>query len=151
MKNDGTIKIHATCVSRDGVGILIRGLSGMGKSDLALRLISDGAQLVADDQVVLQPLKDNIIAKSPPILTGLLEVRGVGIIRMRAQTSAPIQLIVDLTELAKVERLPSATITDLGGIKLQKIDLCGFEASAVAKVWIALDLALSRTECINDQ
>ena len=45
--------VHGTCVELFGLGVLLRGPSGCGKSDLALRLIDDGARLVADDQVVL--------------------------------------------------------------------------------------------------
>lgn len=144
MKNNTRKQVHASCVSQDGAGILIRGLSGTGKSDLALRLIKDGAQLVADDQVFLQVQNGRIFACAPEPLYGLLEVRGIGIIRMLPQVSAPIRLVVDLTQNDEIERLPTTKTTNLRGVIFPKINLWAFETSAVAKVRIALDLALSR-------
>ncbi|MBM3488544.1 MAG: hypothetical protein FJX67_18250, partial [Alphaproteobacteria bacterium] len=50
----GPLRLHATCIAVDGIGVLVRGASGAGKSDLALRLIDAGARLVADDQVLVE-------------------------------------------------------------------------------------------------
>ena len=58
--------IHASCVALDGTGLMLRGPSGAGKSDLALRLIDDGARLVADDQVCLERSGEQLIASPPP-------------------------------------------------------------------------------------
>ena len=57
--------VHATCVALDGAGVLLRGPSGSGKSDLALRLIDGGARLVADDQVALSAEAGRLVARAP--------------------------------------------------------------------------------------
>ena len=145
-----TIQIHATCVSQGNAGVLIRGPSGAGKSDLALRLIESGANLIADDQVTLQVSDGRVVALASTCLPGVLEVRGVGILRMQSQTSAPIRLVVDLTRRNNVTRLPPKLKTRLAEIYIPKIDLWAFEASAVTKVRLALDLALSRIVPKND-
>ena len=150
MTETKTIQLHATCISHGNAGVLIRGSSGAGKSDLALRLIESGAKLVADDQVTLHVSDGGVVALSPACLPGLLEVRGVGILRMPSQDSSPIRLVVDLTRRNKVTRLPSKLQTRLAGIYIPKIDLWAFETSAVTKVRLALDLALSRIVPRND-
>ena len=71
--------IHGTSVSIYGVGILIIGKSGSGKSDLAMRLCFKGANLIADDQVCLEKHENQILMSCPDSLSGLLEVRGLGI------------------------------------------------------------------------
>ena len=93
-------RLHASCVSRSGNAILLVGPSGSGKSDLALRLLSRGFELVADDQVYVQ----DGIASCPAALAGLLEVRGIGIVRLPHRPSARLAMIVDLTSTA--DRLP---------------------------------------------
>jgi len=73
------LRIHGTCVALSGLGVLLRGPSGSGKSDLALRLIDGGAKLVADDQVELAlDAAGRVMARAPATLSGLLEVRGIG-------------------------------------------------------------------------
>src|ERR1700709_2175376 len=59
------IRVHGTCIALDGEGVLLRGPSGSGKSDLALRLIDGGALLVADDQTELRRRGDAVIASAP--------------------------------------------------------------------------------------
>ena len=84
--------IHASCVARDGAGVLLLGPPGSGKSDLALRLISRGFLLVGDDQVTIQ--RDTV--RPAAALAGLLEVRGLGIVRMPFAAEAKLVLMVDL-------------------------------------------------------
>ena len=141
---DQSTQVHGTCISQDGAGILIRGASGAGKSDLALRLISHGAYLVADDQVILYPHKKQIIARAPKNLFGLMEVRGIGVLHLPSNASTPLHLLVDLVEHENIERIPESTFVKLLGINIKRIDLWAFEASAPAKVNLALDLALNR-------
>lgn len=71
-----TEKIHATCVEVEGLGVLLRGPAGSGKSDLALRLIDDGARLIADDYTDLTIEEGRIIARAPDTIQDLMEVRG---------------------------------------------------------------------------
>ena len=136
--------LHATCVALDGRGVLLRGPSGSGKSDLALRLIDEGALLVADDQtevrreVGLEGLPGRLLAQAPETIAGRLEVRGLGIVAQPALATAPVALVVDLVRAAEVERLPEDRVELLLGEEVPAIALDPFAASAVAKVRLAL-------------
>ena len=92
---------HASCVAalrhHGGVaGVLIRGPSGAGKSSLALRMIALGARLVADDCVRLTAREGRLWAHAPERLRGLVEARGLGLMRLQAEPEAPIAYVVDL-------------------------------------------------------
>jgi serine kinase of HPr protein (carbohydrate metabolism regulator) len=96
--------IHASCVAIGSAGVLLLGPSGAGKSDLALRLIDDGAQLVADDRTILFIDKGALWAKAPASIRGLIEIRGVGIVKTPARARVKISLVVKLGK--EGERLP---------------------------------------------
>jgi serine kinase of HPr protein (carbohydrate metabolism regulator) len=132
--------VHASCVEIDGKGVLIRGPSGGGKSDLALRLIDAGGHLIADDQVKLTKFNGRIRASAPNNLKDLLEVRGIGIMRLKSKDDAIIVLIVDLTASQDIARLPSEAQEAIQGVEIAAIALCPFEPSAAAKVKAALRL-----------
>jgi HPr kinase/phosphorylase len=129
-----TLLVHATAVAIEGEAILLRGPSGSGKSDLALRLIDGGAQLVSDDQTVLRRAGDQVMASAPPAIAGLLEVRGVGLVKIEAAGGVPLVLIADLILSDKVERMPEPRFEVLLGLSLPVIELAPFEASAPAKL-----------------
>ncbi|SEN68827.1 Hpr(Ser) kinase/phosphatase [Loktanella fryxellensis] len=107
-----TITLHGTAVALDGRAVLIRGRSGTGKSALALQLIALGAMLIADDQVVLTRRGDDVIASCPPALRGVIEARGMGILRARPTGPAPLACVVDLdtTEVARLPEWHSITL-----------------------------------------
>lgn len=130
--------LHATCVEWFGLGVLIRGKSGAGKSDLALRLIDAGAALVADDQVLLE----NGIASAPARLQGLLEVRGFGIVKLPFAETTAIALTVDLCSADEIERLPDRFD------RIMRLD--PFCASAVAKIKLALQTIAGERHLISD-
>lgn len=130
--------IHASCVSLAGRGVLLQGPSGAGKSDLALRLIDGGALLVADDRVALRRAGDRILAAAPPVLEGLIEVRGVGILRLPHAGPTPLALIVDLDPARGSERLPGARTRTLRGVALPLLTLAARHASAAAAIRVAL-------------
>lgn len=132
------IMVHGTTVALDGEGVLLRGPSGSGKSDLALRLIDRGARLVADDQTELTCAAQRLIARAPRSITGRMEVRGVGILRVPAVPSAPLRLVVDLVAPDRVERLPEPQFCDYLQCSLPLLTLAPFEASAPAKIRLAL-------------
>lgn len=96
---------QATCVAIGGRGVLIEGEPGSGKSSLALALIDRGAVLVGDDGVLLEQRGSRLWALPPPNIAGLLEVRNVGLVQMRAEP-APIALRLRLDRAAP--RLPDA-------------------------------------------
>ncbi len=132
-----TSQVHGTCVAVAGVGVLLRGPPGSGKSDLALRLIDRGAELVADDRVTLRREDDGIVASAPAALAGLIEVRGVGVVRVPAVARARLGVVVDLVGAAAVERLPDRAGCELLGVGVPRYRLDAFQASACAKVRLA--------------
>jgi len=132
------ILVHGTTVALEGAGVLLRGPSGSGKSDLALRLIDAGARLVADDQTELRRSVAGIIATSPASIAGRMEVRGVGILKVPAIPSAPLRLVVDLVPAERVERLPEPQFCEYLQCSLPLLALAPLEASTPAKIRLAL-------------
>lgn len=130
--------LHASCVNLKDGAVILRGASGAGKSDLALRLVDDGADLVADDQVALEQRDGRLMARAPQSLAGLIEIRGLGILRLPHATEVPVALIVDLDPNAAPERLPERSVETLLAITLPHITLDPFQASAPARVRAAM-------------
>ncbi len=131
-------QVHATCVSMDGQGVLLRGPSGSGKSDLALRLLDQGGMLVADDRVDLVSDNGHVMATAPAEIAGLLEVRGVGILRLASLDDIAVRLIVDLVDTDEVPRLPATATVDLLGTQMRYLKLNAFDPSTPAKIRLAL-------------
>jgi serine kinase of HPr protein (carbohydrate metabolism regulator) len=127
---------------------LLRGPSGSGKSDLALRFLFlarrgpaalEAPILVADDQVCLVRNDGRILAKSPDTIRGKMEVRGVGIVEVKSLMEAELALVVDLMPAAEIERLPEGNAkARLLGIELPLVALFPWETSAPIKLAIAL-------------
>ncbi|NJO56161.1 MAG: serine/threonine protein kinase [Rhodospirillales bacterium] len=136
--------VRGTCVAVDDSGILLRGPSGAGKSDLTLRLMALGGRLVADDYTCVVRCGDALRASSPESLSGLLEVRGLGIICVDAQGEVPLVAVVDLVPRKMVERMPSGEAEQLLGVSLPRFRLFAFESSAAAKVKLVAGIALGR-------
>ncbi len=130
--------VHATTVDIAGLGVLILGAPGAGKSDLALRLMADGAFLVADDQTSVDVRGDELWATAPDKIVGLVEARGVGIVSAAIKRGTRLALAVQLT--AAPERMPESRTWSLPGsaAKIPLIELNPFEASAPAKLRFAL-------------
>jgi serine kinase of HPr protein (carbohydrate metabolism regulator) len=133
----GSISIHASCAVLDDRAVLLRGASGAGKSDLTLRLIAQaGAQLVADDRVELVAGAAGLLARAPAAIEGAIEVRGVGLVQVPVAAYGRLALVCDLTR--RPRRLPEPATETLLGTRLRRIELDPFQASAVAKVQLAL-------------
>lgn len=131
------MRIHGSCAAHDGDGVLLIGPSGSGKSDLLLRLLDHGFQFVADDQVLVE----DGMARPPASLAGLLEVRGLGILRLPHLARARLALAVTL---GRPERLPEPA-RHLG---LPLVAVAGQEASAPARVALALRCATGRVQSV---
>jgi HPr kinase/phosphorylase len=114
------IRLHASCVAVDGRALLVRGASGSGKSALALELIALGATLVADDQVDLTAEHDRLMAAPPDRLAGLIEARGLGLLRLPHTAPAAVAALLDL-DTAPAARLPPRETQTLCGVTLQRI------------------------------
>ncbi|WP_171236146.1 HPr kinase/phosphorylase [Ruegeria sp. HKCCA6837] len=97
--------VHASCVSVEQRGVLIIGASGAGKSELALQLMAYGADLVADDRVILQMHDEQIVASAVPHIRNLIEARYIGLLRAEAKEPVPIDYVVDLDQ-SEPQRLP---------------------------------------------
>ena len=125
--------LHATCVAFAGRGVLIRGSSGVGKSALALELLARGAELVADDRCIICQENGHVIAQAPKPIAGLIEARGVGILRADHVARTQLHLIVDLDHLA-TDRLPRHLEEEILGCVvpvLHRVDAPHFAAALI--------------------
>ena len=145
---DGSELQHGTAVALGERAVLLRGPPGAGKSDLALRLMMDGAagvigsaigMLVADDQVRLERHGETIMLSPPNPTAGKLEVRGLGILDVAYRPEAPLGLVVDLVARDAVPRMPEAgEHAIILGLAVPRVSLWAFEPSAPLKVALAL-------------
>jgi HPr kinase/phosphorylase len=136
--------LHASCAARAGDGVLFLGPPGAGKSDLVLRLLGRGWMLVADDQVEVEPVEpDALLATPPAALHGLLEVRGLGLVRdLPVAAPARLRLVVDLLPPGEAPpRMPEPALFQAHGRSLPRLALAAREAAAPDKVIMALDAA----------
>jgi len=109
--------LHASCVAHAGRALLIAGPAGAGKSALAMEMIGLGARLVADDRTVLSRLGGALAAAPPAAIAGLIEVRGIGLLRLPFAAGVPVAGLVDLTA-AEAARLPPLRTTALLGVSV---------------------------------
>ena len=131
-------RIHSTSVVIDDNGVLILGDSGSGKSDLALRLIDNGATLISDDISICRKNSNNIYLYCPPEIRGLLEVREIGIITVPFVERIKLRLVVNLKSINN-ERFPKDNYLKILGIKIPLINIDGKNSSAVAKIKVKLN------------
>lgn len=134
-------RVRGTCVVVGVSGVLLRGPSGAGKSDLALRLIDSGARLVSDDYTLVHRRGAMLSASAPEELRGLLEVRGVGIVRVKPVSEAPLVAAIDLLPADAIERLPETGELPVLGVILPLYALAPREPSAPAKVRLVAGIA----------
>ncbi|MFD0985526.1 HPr kinase/phosphorylase [Methyloligella solikamskensis] len=138
--------LYGTCVAFGQNAILLRGRSGAGKSDLALRCLAlqdpkFPPMLVSDDQVRVAPDADGGVTAAPPErLAGKMEVRGLGIVEMPYLPQARLMVICDLVPDEEVPRmLPEQPQTaSVVGASLPIIKLAAFHPSSALKVKLAV-------------
>jgi serine kinase of HPr protein (carbohydrate metabolism regulator) len=142
--------VHGTCVALGRRGALLRGGSGAGKSDLALRFLAlpgDGEfkpLLVADDQVAVEATgKGRLLASPPTTIAGKIEIRGLGIVAVPYLAEAELVLVCDLVNDRDVPRMPPEPWerTEIAGRLVPALKLASFELSAPLKLKMALLLA----------
>ena len=138
--------VSGTSIAIDGHAVLLTGPSGSGKSDLALRLIDQGAALIADDVSELYGSAGRLWLRfpdpAPADLRGRLEVRGLGIMPVRAAAGPlPLILVAELVSPTLIDRLPESTLAKYGDFDVALVKLAPFEASAVAKLRLAVAAA----------
>ncbi|WOO87810.1 HPr(Ser) kinase/phosphatase [Mollicutes bacterium LVI A0039] len=107
-----TTRVHGVLLNINGTGVMIKGASGIGKSEVALELIKQGHSLIADDAIILKKLDDDeLIGEAPELLRNRMEIRGIGIINVQQHfgiASVAPQYKLDVV----VEIVPSGDIVD---------------------------------------
>ncbi len=127
---------HGVFLDVLGVGVMITGDSGVGKSELALELITRGNGLVADDMVDLYRISPEALeGRCPELLRDILEVRGLGMLNIRTmfgetavRRKKSLKLIVHLyrpqaDDLAKLDRLPQSGTEEILGVAIRKVEI----------------------------
>lgn len=136
--------IHATGIMIDGKGVLLKGPSGSGKSDLALRMMGLGAELIGDDYVeVSRNENGQLIMTAPTNIAGKIEVRNVGILEVPYRPYTEIDLVLCLVSAAgfsELERLPEKQFITLEGGDISCLDFYAFDVSAPEKLRAALKI-----------
>lgn len=146
------VRLHASCGARAEDGVLLLGAAGAGKSDLLLRLVERGFDVVADDQVEVETGGNGSWASPPELLAGLLEVRGLGILQVAHRSRVRLVLAVALddaamvdaapTSLAGTARLPVPSSHRLLGVPMLRLDAT--LVSVAIRIEIALDCLAGR-------
>ncbi|HEX7945880.1 MAG TPA: HPr kinase/phosphorylase [Phenylobacterium sp.] len=116
-------------------GVLIEAPSGGGKSDLALRCLDHGFRLVADDRVLLWTVEGRLFGRAPEPLAGLIEVRGVDVLKVEPVAFCEVALLV---RLRPAERIPDPATETILGVDVPLLAADPFEISAPAKLGRAL-------------
>lgn len=139
----GDATIHASAARVDGAGVLVRGVSGSGKSSLVLALLMADRltnRLIGDDRLFLLVDGGRLYASAPGEIAGLMEIRGQGIVRLPFVSPEPIDLIVDLEPPESAPRMPGAAEREasFGGVVLPRLILPIGQADGWIRVRAAL-------------
>ena len=139
---------YGTAVAYQGLGVFIQGASGSGKSDLALRLIDDDADLISDDQVVIKVVGHKLQLLPPDNIAGLIEVRGFGVVKLKSVREIPLCLVIKVDPNKQLKRMPRMKNELIKRIPVPVIHINPFESSAIAKIKIALNYLDNKIELI---
>ena len=140
------INIQATAIHINYHGVLLTGGAGCGKSDLALRMIDNGAVLVADGETSLVADNHTLMATPPAVSAGQMHIHGIGMVRMPFENSAPIRCCVHLSASWHIQKYPDWRTENFLGVNVPVIELNAFEASTPIKIKTALDMIIGEIE-----
>ena len=130
--------IHASAFAHQGMGCLLLGASGTGKSRLLTEAMLHGAHLIADDRVRLCVLNGNLVASPVAELEGVVELRGFGLITCKdVAHSHPIHLVVELDDTADT-RLPDKKTKELMGVAVPYLKVRPLPATSTAALLLYL-------------
>ncbi len=143
-----TEMVHGSLLDINGVGVLLTGSSGLGKSETAIELINRGHRIIADDAVIVRRVRNQLVGKAPDRIKDFIEVRGLGIIDIRSMygvgavlESEYIDLVIHLDKISNLEeydRLGSKDITcEILGVALPQINvpvLAGRNVAVIVEV-----------------
>lgn len=125
--------MHACMVDVRGVGVLITGKGGVGKSEISLGLVERGSSLVADDMVRIRRIGGELIATAPALSSGFIEIRGIGIINVTNlfglkayRREKKIDLVINLTdgEMTELDRLGlERKMMSILGVEVERLNL----------------------------
>ena len=146
--------IHASAVAIGETGVLIRGPSGCGKSSLAMNLIFAAglmqrfASLVGDDRIDLDTRAGRLVARGHPKVRGLIEQRGLGIVRMPHEPAVVARLVVDFIAPGEAVRFPEPerNFVALCGVQLPVLPL--LQGAAPYDCAVAVLAYLGRADAI---
>lgn len=124
--------LHAGLFALDRRGVLVTGPPGAGKSDLALRALEAGFQLVADDRTLVWVSGGRLFGRAPSSIAGQIEARGLDIVRTTYLPLARIVLVAACVD--ELERLPEPQTEDILGLAVPRIEIRPLEASAPVKL-----------------
>ena len=145
-----TTNIQATAIHINHHGVLLTGGAGCGKSDLALRMIHNGAELVADGDVSLLASgmegKQTLMATASAMTAGQMHIHGIGMVRMPFENSAPIRCCVHLSASWHIQKYPEWRTENFLGVNIPVIELNAFEVSTPIKIKTALDIIIGEIE-----
>ncbi|RWX74603.1 HPr kinase/phosphorylase [Neorhizobium lilium] len=129
--SDAEVNIHGTAIVAGRRGLLFVGPSGSGKSAIAFACLAQArrsgafAALIADDRVLISRREDKLVARCPEAITGLIELRGSGIVRVESVPTATLHLAIQVISLPEEDRLPpeneSYAIGRLGSLPLVRL------------------------------
>jgi HPr kinase/phosphorylase len=122
-----SITIHGNSVDVHGVGMLITGESGIGKSETALELIKRGHRLIADDAVEVTRIGEHIlVAQAPEMIKHLMEIRGLGILDIRTLFGAgAIRRDMKISMVIRLEEWQSGKYYDRLGLEEENSEILG--------------------------
>ncbi len=164
-----SITLHGVLMDLYGVGVLVLGESGIGKSETALELIERGHRLVADDAVTVTRVGDRLEGTSPEVIRYFMEVRGIGIIDVKAMYGAgAVQVVKRIDMVVRLEEWSDKATYNRLGLPDEKYSILGVKKplyvvpvkpgrnlavilEAAARTYRLTDLGFSAVEELNER